>query len=97
MRKKNKKQEAVMVDLSNRKNIRIIESEKIIVSDSEIKSFEQQLEARSKKVDDFDKFYIKKQLKSVPEISDEDFETTMKKMLKQYKILKSLIEEEQEK
>lgn len=95
MKKKYKKEDAVMVDLHERKNIKIIEAEKRIVSDNEIKLFEEQLEARSKAANEFVELYIKKQLETQPQISKEDFNATMKEMMKQHKILKSLLKEQE--
>lgn len=95
MKKRYKKEDAVMVDLHERKNIKIIEAEKRIVSDNEIKLFEEQLEARSKAANEFVELYIKKQLETQPQISKEDFNATMKEMMKQHKILKSLLKEQE--
>lgn len=95
MKKRYKKEDVVMVDLHERKNIKIIEAEKRIVSDDEIKSFEEQLEARSKAANEFVELYIKKQLETQPQISKEDFNATMKEMMKQHKILKSLLKEQE--
>lgn len=95
MKKRYKKEDAVMVDLHERKNIKIIKAEKRIVSDNEIKLFEEQLEARSKAANEFVELYIKKQLETQPQISKEDFNATMKEMMKQHKILKSLLKEQE--
>ena len=44
-------------------------------------------------VDEFCKNYIEKQVKSNIEISEEEFNKTIKELKKQHKILKSLIKE----
>lgn len=91
--KKYKKEKKMLVDLNDRKNIKIIKSERNTMTDSEMVLFEKQLEVRSNIVDEFCKNYIEKQVKSNPEISEEEFNKTIKELKKQHKILKSLIKE----
>lgn len=95
MKKKYKKENVVMVDLHERKNIKIIEAEKRVISDDEMKLFEEQLESRTKAANEFMELYIEKQLEMQPQISKEDFNATMKEMVKQHKILKSLLKEQE--
>lgn len=95
MKKKYKKENVVMVDLHERKNIKIIEAEKRVISDDEMKLFEEQLESRTKVANEFMELYIEKQLEMQPQISKEDFNATMKEMVKQHKILKSLLKEQE--
>ena len=89
--KKYKKGKKKLVDLNDRKNIKIIKSEQNTMTDSEMVLFEKQLEVRSNMVDEFCKNYIEKQVKSNIEISEEEFNKTIKELKKQHKILKSLI------
>ncbi len=95
MKKKYKKENVMMVDLHERKNIKIIEAEKRVISDDEMKLFEEQLESRTKAANEFMELYIEKQLEMQPQISKEDFNATMKEMMKQHKILKSLLKEQE--
>lgn len=83
-----------MIDLTDRKNIRIIESESIIYSDDDIETFRQQVEDKTKAIEDFNDYIIKKESESKRHISDEEFQKTMKDLLKQHKILKYLLGEQ---
>ena len=82
-----------MIDLSDRKNIRIIEAEKITYSDDDVEVFRQQVNDKTKEIEDFNNYIIKKGIESKKSISDEEFESTMKAFLKQHKILKYLLED----
>lgn len=62
MKRKYKKEKAVMIDLSDRKNIRIIESEKVTYSDDDIEVFRQQVNDKTKEIEDFNNYVIKKVL-----------------------------------
>lgn len=90
--RKYRKEKAIMIDLTDRKNIKIIQSEKTTISDSEIEFFREQIDKRSKKTEEFCNYIIEKELKTKQKISDEEFDNTMKNLLKQHKILKSLLE-----
>jgi hypothetical protein len=94
MKRKYKKEKAIMVDLSNRKNIRIIESEKISYSDEDVEFFRQQVEDKTKAIEDFNDYIIKKGIESKRHISDDEFQKAMKDLLKQHKMLKYLLEEQ---
>lgn len=83
-----------MVDLSDRKNIRIIESEKITYSDEDIEIFRQQVNDKTKEIEDFNNYVIKKEIGSKRHISDEEFQKAMKDLLKQHRTLKYLLEEQ---
>ena len=91
--KKYKKGKKTLFDLNDRKNIKIIKSEQNTMTDSEMVLFEKQLEVRSNMVDEFCKNYIEKQVKSNIEISEEEFNKTIKELKNKHKILKSLIKE----
>lgn len=96
MKKKYQKKNPVMIDLSERKNLKIIEAEKSNISDDDIEEFKKQLEIRSKAADEFCEYYINKQLEANTKISEEEFNSTMKELLKQHKILKYLIKDQKE-
>lgn len=85
-----------MIDLSERKNLKIIEAEKSNISDDDIEAFKKQLEIRSKAADELCEYYINKQLEANTKISEEKFNSTMKELLKQHKILKYLIKDQKE-
>lgn len=93
MGKKYKKEKVVMIDLSDKKNIKIIKAEKAsIVNDDEVEIFKQQIRSREKEAEDFYKYIIQKELETKKRISDEEFAKQMKDIKKQHKILKYLIE-----
>lgn len=93
---KYKKKKAVMIDLNGRKNIKIIEAEKGIISDEEIKVFEDKLKSLSEQAEEFNKYLIEQELEAKPKISDEEFSAIMKNLFKQHKILKSMINEQKD-
>ena len=92
--RKYKKEKAIMIDLRDRKNIKIIESEKVAYSDDNIEVFRQQVNARTKVIEDFNDYIIKKETESKKHISEEEFQKAMKDLLKQHKMLKYLLEEQ---
>ena len=91
MRKKYKKEKVVMIDLSDRKNIKIIEAEKTSIIDDEVEMFREQIRSREKEAENFYKYIIQKELDAKKRISDEEFEKKMKDIIKQQKILKYLL------
>lgn len=91
MRKKHKKEKVVMIDLSDRKNIKIIEAEKTSIVDDEVEMFKKQIRSKEKEAEDFYKYIIQKELNTKKRISDEEFEQKMKDITKQQKILKYLL------
>lgn len=94
MKRKYKREKAIMVDLSDRKNIRIIESEKVAYSDDDIEIFRQQVNDKTKEIENFNNYVIKKEIESKRHISDEEFQKAMKDLLKQHKMLKYLLEKQ---
>lgn len=92
MRKKYKKEKVVMIDLTDRKKIKIIEATKTAVSDDEVAIFRAQLNSREKEAEEFCEYFIKKELEMRKKISDKEFEKKMKDITKQQKILKYLIQ-----
>lgn len=94
MKRKYKKQKAVMVDLSDRKNIKIIESEKVVYSDRDVEIFREQVDIQTKAIKDFNNYVIKKEIDSKRHISDEEFSNTMKELIKKHKILKCMLKEQ---
>lgn len=94
MKKKYKKEKAIMIDLSDRKNIRIIESEKTIITDDEIENFRRQVDIKTREIEDFNNYIIEKEVASKRKISDEEFQKAMKDLLKQHKMLKYLLKEQ---
>lgn len=91
MKKKYKKEKAIMIDLSNRKNIKIIEREKTTITDDEVEIFREQIRSREKEAEEFHKYCIQKELETKKRISDEEFNSEMSALLKQNKILKYLL------
>lgn len=94
MKKRYKKEKAIMIDLSDRKNIRIIESEKTIITDDEIENFRKQVDIKTREIEDFNNYIIEKEVASKRKVSDEEFQKAMKDLLKQHKMLKYLLEEQ---
>lgn len=94
MKKRYKKEKAIMIDLSDRKNIRIIESEKIIITDDEIENFRRQVDIKTREIEDFNNYIIEREVASKRKVSDEEFQKAMKDLLKQHKMLKYLLEEQ---
>lgn len=92
MRKKYRKEKVIMIDLSDRKNIKIIEAAKTSIVDDEVEMFREQIRSREKEAEDFYKYIIQKELDTKKRISDEEFEQKMKDITKQQKILKYLLE-----
>ncbi len=92
MRKKYKREKITMIDLSDRKNIKIIEAKKTSIIDEEVEIFKAQIRSREKEAEDFYKYIIQKELESKKRISDEEFKKQMKDFKKQHKILKYLID-----
>lgn len=95
MKKKYKKEKAVMIDLSDRKNIKIIEAEKTIIVDDEVERLREQIRSREKEAEEFRKYFIQKELETKRRISDEEFNDQMSDLLKQNKILKYLLKEQE--
>ena len=94
MKKRYKKEKAIMIDLSDRKNIRIIESERTIITDDEIEDFRRQVDIKAREIEDFNNYIIEKEVASRRKVSDEEFNKAMKDLLKQHKMLKYLLEEQ---
>lgn len=92
--KRYKKKKTTMIDLSDRKNIRIVTSEEFSVSDSYIEFLKKQIENRTKKYEDFNDYVIKKEIESKRHISDEEFSNTMNELIKQHKLLKCMLKEQ---
>lgn len=91
MRKKYRKEKVVMIDLSDRKNIKIIEAEKTSIIDDEVEIFREQIRSKEKEAEDFYKYIIQKELETKKRISDEEFKNKMKDITKQQKMLKYLL------
>lgn len=83
-----------MIDLSDRKNIKIIEAEKTSIIDDEVEMFKEQIRSKENEAEDFYKYIIQKELDAKKRISDEEFEQKMKDITKQQKILKYLLARE---
>ena len=83
-----------MIDLSDRKNIQIIESERTIITDDEIEDFRKQVDIKTREIEDFNNYIIKKEVASKKKVSDEEFNKAMKELLRQHKLLKSMLKEQ---
>ncbi len=94
MKRKYKKEKAIMIDLSDRKNIRIIESERTIITDDEIEDFRRQVDIKAREIEDFNNYIIEKEVASRRKVSDEEFNKAMKELLGQHKLLKSMLKEQ---
>lgn len=94
MKKRYKKEKAIMIDLSDRKNIQIIESERTIITDDEIEDFRKQVDIKTREIEDFNNYIIKKEVASKKKVSDEEFNKAMKELLRQHKLLKSMLKEQ---
>lgn len=94
MKKRYKKEKAIMIDLSDRKNIRIIESERTIITDDEIEDFRKQVDIKAREIEDFNNYIIEKEVASRRKVSDEEFNKAMKELLGQHKLLKSMLKEQ---
>lgn len=94
MKKRYKKEKAIMIDLSDRKNIQIIESERVIITDDEIEDFRKQVDIKAREIEDFNNYIIKKEVASKRKVSDDEFNKAMKDLLKQHKLLKSMLKEQ---
>lgn len=94
MGKRYKKEKAIMIDLSDRKKIKIIETEKITVSDYDTEILREQVAEKTKAIEDFNDYFIKKEVASKKSISDEEFNNALKKLYKQHKILKYMLEDQ---
>lgn len=94
MKRKYRKEKAIMVDLRDRKNIKIIEAEKITYSDYDIEVLRQQVDDKTKAIEEFNNYLIRKEIESRRSISDEEFDSAMKDLLRQHKMLKYLLEEQ---
>lgn len=85
-----------LVDLSQKKDLKIIKAEKSTISDEHIKELEDNIESRFLQFEEFNQYIIEQDLKNKPQISDKEFNSIMKDILKKHKILKSLLEEQKE-
>ncbi len=95
MKKRYKKEKAIMIDLSDRKNILIIESERTIITDDEIEDFRRQVDIKAREIEDFNNYIIEKEVASRRKVSDEEFNKAMKELLGQHKLLKSMLKEQE--
>ncbi len=93
--RKYKKEKSIMIDLNDRKNIKIIESEKITVSDYDVEVFRQLVDNKTKEIEDFNNYVIAKGIESKKSVSSEEFENIMKDLLKQHTILKCILKEQE--
>jgi len=96
MGRKYSKEKAKIIDLNDRKNIEIIQSDSIEMSDDESKAFKESLNERSKQAEEFLEYVIQKEIEEMNIISDEEFKLMMKEIIKQHKILKSLINKKED-
>ncbi len=92
MKKRNKKEDIVLVDLQGRKNIRIIPSSKKEVSIKEIEEFENRSMTRYNDYCEFTEFCIKKNIeKNHDLVSKQVFLDAMKSMFEQNQLLEDMI------
>lgn len=90
---KYQKKKAVMIDLSDRKNMQIIPAEPSLTTDEDVKDFENRLDNRYSIMQNFSDYCIQQNntvlLKE--SISDEAFNETLNQMMKKHKLLKSML------
>lgn len=91
MKKKYKKEKVIMIDLRDKKNIKIIAAEKASINDEEVEILKEQIRSKEKEAEAFYEYIIQKELETKKRISNEEFEQKMKEIIKQQKILKYLL------
>lgn len=91
MNKKGKHKKSNKIDLSSRRNIKIIESESSHIFNKDIYELENILAQRSKWMEKFYMTFIDQSIKDTSKISDNEFDEIMKDLLKWHKILKNMI------
>ncbi len=92
MKKRNKKEETILIDLKARSNIRIIHSSKKEVSIKEMEEFENRAMNRYNDYCEFTELCIKKNLeRNHSQISKQAFKDAMESMLEQNKLLENMI------
>lgn len=91
MKKKNKAINKMVVDLSDRCNIKIIPSKKNVVTDTEIIEFEKKLATRYSSFYDFTALCIEKNIEKHKNITEEDFKRTIKNTINQNQLLKEML------
>lgn len=97
MRKKRRKEEILLIDLSSRENIKIVHSKKTVITDEEFEYFEKQLDERYKKFSDFTNFCIQKNIeKNKKTFSEQSFSEAMESMLQQNQFLKFMLESKEQ-
>lgn len=96
-RRKGKNQEEyILIDLSDRKNIKIVQSKKSTVTDKDIVEFEEKLNARYNDLHDFTQNCLKKNLeKNRKSLSEEKYEDAVESMLKQNKLLMDMLKKQE--
>ena len=95
MGNKYKKNQMKSIDLHERKNLKIISSEKQGVSDRDVELFKERMQLYSQNANEFCEYLVKKRLEDEQEISKNEFDIMMKEIKKQHKILKYLLEEQE--
>lgn len=91
MKKKKRVDDRILIDLKERKQIKIIRSKKASISDDEINEFKKRLDSLHMTYDSFSELYIKKNTKNVSEVSDEYFHELMQNILKQNALLENML------
>lgn len=92
--KRDKRRMALLVDLSNRKNIKIIHSTNTTVTDKEMDTFQKSYDDKFNQMKSFTEHCIKVNMDKNSSVSDSDFITSMQKIVANNKILKSLLKNE---
>lgn len=101
MRKKNKNVDKILIDLSDRENIKIIPSNKGVIKDTEIEEFEKRFSTYYSSFYDFTELCIEKNIEKNRNLTEEHFNKSMKNAISQNELLKEMLKfslkEEQEK
>lgn len=92
MKKRNKKEEIILVDLNARRNIKIVHSTKTTVSDKEMQEFEERSALIYNNYCEFTELCIKRNIENSVQISEQMFIEAMESMLEQNKLLKDMIQ-----
>lgn len=88
-----KKEKKVIVDLRERKNIKIIKTDEFDASDYDDEKLRRYVSDYSKATEAFNCYLIDKEVASKRTITDEEFEDVMAKTIKQHEILKYMFGE----
>ena len=92
MKKENKEEGLLLIDLMKRKDVRIVQTTKKNVSDREMREFEEKLNERYKILSEFTKLCIQKNFEvNKLNVSEKKYNETMKSVMENNKLLEEII------